>query len=915
MSIKIRIPRSSSTGVGRFLPQDAVLRAGVAIFLIAAVVVTGVFTFYWVKYARIVDRRLSGPIFDNTAKIYGAPEVVRVGERISGDEIAEELQRAGYSQEGARTVSRIGVYRLEDSGIGIEPGPESYHGPGEAELRIEKGKISDILAGGQRLGSYELEPQLVTALSTQQRSKRQVVKYQDIPKVMREAVLSIEDRRFFQHGGVNYFRLAEATLVDLREGRHEQGGSTITMQVARMFFLSPQKTIHRKLVEMLISIELEQRFSKEQIFEFYANQVDLGQRGSFAIHGFAEAAHAFFNKDLQAITLPEAALLAGLIQRPSYLSPYRHPERALDRRNMVLDAMVENHAITREQAERAKAAPLKLAPMNVEASDAPYFVDLVKDTLTSHFSDQELTEGNYHVYSTLDPDLQKDAAQAVAEGLKDVDAKLLKLRTRRIRIGKGRKAKWETRVVPGPQAQVALVAMDPHTGHILALVGGRNYAFSQLDHAIAKRPTGSIFKPFVYAAAINTALTGGIPPASVAAAQANSTVATPGGDNTASATPAAASSAPAPAANTPPAAPAAVPTAPLVVTPVTLINDEPTTFSYGDQIYEPRNYKDEYHGQITARYALALSLNNATVALAQLVGYDKVADLARAAGINSVQPTPAMALGAYDATPLEMASAYTVFANGGVKLSSVLINSVRNSSGKVLASYQPEQKPVLDPRVAYVMTNMMEGVLNFGTAYGVRAAGFNAPAAGKTGTSHDAWFAGYTSDLLCIVWVGYDDYSDIRLSGAEIAAPMWTDFMKRAVKLPEYRDVSDFEQPTGVVNVQLDKVTNALATSTCPNDYVAAFIAGTEPTETCDQALGEHRGFLARILGLGAKPTAPPPVVGQPNTAQTGQQAAGSQNQAATDPKKKKGLFGKIVGIFKEDDKPSAPSPPPAQPH
>ena len=913
MSIRIRIPRSSSTGIGRFLPQDAVLRAGVAIFVIAAVVVTGVFTFYWVKYARIVDRRLSGPIFDNTAKIYGAPEVVHVGERISSDEIAAELQRAGYSQDGARTVSRIGVYRLEDNGIGIEPGPESYHGPGEAELRIDKDKIGNILAGGHQVGSYELEPQLITALSTQQRSKRQVVKYQDIPKIMREAVFSIEDRRFFQHGGVNYFRLLEAALVDLREGRHEQGGSTITMQVARMFFLTPQKTFHRKLVEMLISIELEQRFSKEQIFEFYANQVDLGQRGSFAIHGFAEAAHAFFNKDLQAITLPEAALLAGLIQRPSYLSPYRHPERALDRRNIVLDAMVENHAITREQAERAKAAPLKLAPMNVEASDAPYFVDLVKDALTSHFSDQELTGGNYHVYSTLDPDLQRDAAQSVAEGLKDVDAKLLKLRTRRIRIGKGRRAKWETKVLPGPQAQVALVALDPHTGHVLALVGGRNYAFSQLDHAVAKRPTGSIFKPFVYAAAINTALTGGIPPANLAAAQANSTVAAPGGDTAATAAPAAATSAAPPAA--PPATAAPVPTAPLVVTPVTLINDEPTTFSYGDQIYEPRNYKDEYHGQVTARYALALSLNNATVALAQLVGYDKVADLARAAGITSVQPTPAMALGAYDATPLEMASAYTVFANGGVKLSSVLINSVRNSSGKVLANYQADQKPVLDPRVAYVMTNMMEGVLNFGTAYGVRAAGFNAPAAGKTGTSHDAWFAGYTSDLLCIVWVGYDDYSDIRLSGAEIAAPMWTDFMKRAVKLPEYREVSDFEQPTGVVNVQLDKVTNALATSTCPNDYVAAFIAGTEPTETCDQALNDHRGFLARILGLGAKPAPPPPVVGLPNTAQSGQQATGSPAQANTDPKKKKGLFGKIVGIFKEDDKPSAPSPPPAQPH
>jgi len=886
-----------------------VLRAGLAIFLFMAVAVAGVFTFYWVKYARIVDRRLSGPIFDNTAKIYGAPEVIRVGERITTSEIATELQRAGYSEEGAKAVSRVGNYRLERGGIAIEPGPESYHGAGEAEVRLKEGRISNIMAGGNQVGGYELEPQLVTALYTQQRSKQQVVKYQDIPKVMREAVLSIEDRRFFQHGGVNYFRLLEAALVDLREGRHEQGGSTITMQVARMFFLNPQKTFRRKLIEMLISIELENRFTKEQIFEFYANQVDLGQRGSFAIHGFGEASHAFFNKDLQAITLPEAALLAGLIQRPSYLSPYRHPERALDRRNLVLDSMVETHAITRADAERAKAAQLKLAPLNVEASDAPYFVDLVKDNLSSHFSEQELAEANYHVFSTLDPDLQREAAQAVAEGLKVTDAKLLKLRTKRIKIGKGKKAKYETRVLPGPEAQVAMVAMDPHTGHVLALVGGRNYAFSQLDHAMSKRPTGSIFKPFVYAAALNTALTGGVPPANLAAAAANSTVSAPPSTTT-SGTPQPASATAAPAPD-----PAAVPTAPVVITPVTLVNDEPTTFSYGDQIYEPRNYKDEYHGQVTARYALALSLNNATVALAQMVGYDKVAELARAAGITAVKATPAAALGAYDATPLEMASAYTVFANGGVKLSPVLINSVRNAKGEVLASYQSQQQPVLDARVAYLMTNMMEGVLNFGTAYGVRSAGFNAPAAGKTGTSHDAWFAGYTSDLLCIVWVGYDDYSDIRLSGAELAAPIWTDFMKRAVALPQYRDVSDFEQPTGVVNVQLDKVTNALATSTCPNDYVAAFIAGTEPTETCDQAMGEHRGILARILGLGGPKPLPPLPPGQPATAQPGQPVAGAQPQPEADPKKKKGLFGKIVGIFKEDDKPTAPSPPPSQPH
>jgi penicillin-binding protein 1B len=413
-----------------------------------------------------------------------------------------------------------------------------------------------------------------------------------------------------------------------------------------------------------------------------------------------------------------------------------------------------------------------------------------------------------------------------------------------VRVGKN---KYETTVAPGPDAQVALVAMDPHTGEVLALVGGRNYAFSQLDHAVANRPTGSIFKPFVYAAAINTGLDGSNP----------------------------------------------------VFTPATMIMDEPTTFPYGDQIYEPRNYEEKYFGQVTAGFALAHSLNNATVKLAEEVGYDKVADLARAAGISSVKPTPAMALGSYDATPLEMASAYTVFSNSGVKISPTLVTSVRTATGDAVLDFHSDRKAVLDPRVAYVMTNMMEGVLNFGTAYGVRAGGFTAPAAGKTGSSHDGWFAGYTSNLLCIVWVGFDDYSDLHLSGSQTAAPIWAEFMKKAIDLPEYSGVKPFTQPNGVVDVQLDKATNLLATPACPDDYSVAFLTGTEPGQTCDQQ--GVKGFFSRVFGLGTQKPLPP--------ATTGQQPAAAQS---ADPQKKKGILGKIGDIFR-DDKSSNPSSKPSK--
>ncbi len=848
MAIKLKIPKSKSpqTGGSRFLPRDPLIRTALIVFLVLAVTVGGVFSYYYVKYDRIIDARFKGQVFSNSAKIYAIPRSVRVGEKIDSKEIASQLRQAGYSDKDGDSV--MGSYRLLKGGIEVDPGSQSYHSPEPATIHVTDGQVDSITAKSGGLDAYELEPQLITSLfDAEQRSKRKVVKYNDMPKILVDAVVAIEDRRFFTHNGVNFLRMAEATWIDVTRQRHEQGGSTLTMQLSRGFFLSPEKTVKRKLIEMLIALELEQKFSKQQIFEFYGNWVDLGQRGSFSISGFAEASRDYFNKDLKDITLPEAALLAGIIQRPSYLSPYRHPERALERRNLVLDSMVETHAISPSDAEKAKAVPLKLAPPNVEASDAPYFVDLVRDTLISKLDERQMNDQTYRIYTTLDPDLQKAAAQAVEIGMKLVDDQVTKQRTKRVKVG----SKYETKVQPGPQAQVAMVVLDPHTGEVLALVGGRNYAVSQLDHANAKRPTGSIFKPFVYAAAVNTALDGSNP----------------------------------------------------VFTPASIVSDQPSTFAYGDQIYEPRNYKEEYHGDVTARYALAMSLNNATVKLAEEVGYDKVAELAKAAGISSVKATPAMALGAYDATPLDMAAAYTAFANSGVRISPTMINSVRSANGDIIMDFKPEQRQVLDPRIAYVMTDMMESVLNFGTAFEVRQRGFTSPAAGKTGTSHDGWFAGYTSNLLCIVWVGYDDYSDIRLSGAQTAAPIWAEFMKKAVALPQYSNVKDFTQPPGVVDVQLDKTTNLLATPACPETYNAAFVVGTEPSTTCEQGTGA-KGIFSRIFGLGSDKALPPPAAAQPGVATA---APGGE----PDPKKKKGILGKIAGIFKDDKTADPPPKPP----
>jgi len=420
--------------------------------------------------------------------------------------------------------------------------------------------------------------------------------------------------------------------------------------------------------------------------------------------------------------------------------------------------------------------------------------------------------------------------------------------------------------------QVALVALNPHTGQVLALVGGRDYGKSQLDHAIANRPTGSIFKPIVYAAAFNTSLAG---------VQLTNSDGLSG-----------------------------------IFTQSTILEDEPTTFTFGNnQTYSPRNFENVFMGPVTARTALQHSLNNATISLAQMVGYDNVAALAREAGITSVEPTPAMAIGAYGATPLEMAGVYTIFANNGVKIDPWLLASIHSENGDVMDEYTPVSKPVLDPRVAFLTTALMENVIDHGTGEVVRAMGFTAPAAGKTGTSHDAWFAGFTSNLICVVWVGNDDYSDINIEGAHAAAPIWADFMKRAVALPEYSDTKPFEPPPGVVQVLLDKNTNLLADASCPDDYTGAFLVGTQPMDSCDHAFGNQRNIFQKIFGIGGKPSGPAVTQSPSGTAQP---SAGVQQQTRvivpspaqpTQPeqqqqkkKKKRGFWGRLLGLHPKDD-------------
>ena len=820
----------------------ALLGTAVVLLLVAA----GIGTYYWISYGRMIDLRLSGHVQQTTARIYAAPMRIYTGETFSVSDMANHLQRAGYSELDVSGTP--GRYVLHGNEIEIRPSSDSYFGAKNrlvvdfSGTQIQKIRSMDT---GAALDSAELEPELLTSLFDNSREKRRAISYNDIPKVLRDAVLSVEDRRFFEHPGFDLIRILGAAWADLRHGARVQGGSTISMQVARSFFFNTDRTWRRKVAETVVALELERRFNKQQIFELYANEIYLGNRGSFAIHGFGEASLAYFNKDLREVTLPEAAFLAGIIHAPNrYSTSERRPDRAVEARDRALLSMSENGAITAEQAQDAKKTPLQIVGGGLEGSTAPYFVDMVKDHLLDRFSEADLLSQSFRVYTTLDPELQRAASEAMDIGAKNIDGQLAR-----------RYARWRKEGQPAPQAQIAMVVLDPHTGEIKALIGGRDYGESQLNHILSRRQPGSAFKPFVYAAAFEGGVDGVQP----------------------------------------------------IITPATTVMDEPTTFDFDGKEYTPNNYGEKFHGQVTVREALTYSLNVATVKVAELVGYTRVTDMAHQFGLDpTIQPTPSVALGAYEMTPLEVAAGYTILANEGVRTEPMFIRNVVNAQGESLEQNEIRSRRALDPRVAYLVTSMMEDVIDHGTGATVRARGFDAPAAGKTGTSRDGWFAGYTSNLLAIVWVGFDDNRDLGLSGANAPAPIWADFMKRAVSLPAYRNVQPFEMPEGVTKVTIDPESLALATPECPVTREEVYIHGTEPTEFCPLHGGHVASdsppgsWLSHVFGgnkAKGDDAAPPPAPGSSSARPSSTPPASADNQQP-EGENKKGVLKRIFGIF-----------------
>jgi penicillin-binding protein 1A len=595
------------------------------------------------------------------------------------------------------------------------------------------------------------------------RENRQIVALTDVPPSLRQAVLAIEDERFYTHRGVDLRGIARALWRNLREGQLVEGGSTITQQLARNLFLTQERAISRKVAEILLALEIERRLTKDEILERYLNQVYFGQ----GAYGVEMAARVYFGKSVKDVTLPEAALLAGLIRGPSIYSPYRAFALAKTRQEIVLGRMASLGMITARDAAAARRARIILAPPSnaLAGIRAPYYVSFILTRLLETYGEDLVYQGGLRVYTTLDTRLQALAEKAVRAGIESAKRRRLNAE------------------------QAALVALDTDTGAIRAMIGGVDFASSQFNRAWqAQRQPGSAFKIFVYSTAIARG-----------------------------------------------------------VTTTRLLDDSPITYKIpGAEDWSPKNYDKKFSGLVTVRRALERSINVPAAKLLNELGPAQVIETARAMGIESpLQPHLSLALGSADVTPLEMARAAATLASGGLRVQPLAILKVTDTRGKVLEEHRPSRAVGLTPEVAYIMTDLLRGVIERGTG---TAAAIGRPAAGKTGTTDDyrnAWFIGYTRQLATAVWVGNDDNTPMRrVVGGMVPAEIWAAFMRPAMApLPAL----DWPVPDGVVVTTVCAGSWQLATPDCPHPRREVFTRDTVPT-TYDVAPDRAAGLDGAAL-------------------------------------------------------------------
>jgi penicillin-binding protein 1B len=706
--------------------------------------------------------------------VYAAAQPLIAGVHVRRVELAGTLARLKYAESRA-TPTAPGQYRRAGNAWDIYLRGGAGVAAQLVRLEVHDERITRVTRDGHDIGAAALEPEILASADDRPGEEHRPVRLGDVPLVLLNAVLAAEDHRFFEHGGVDVRGMLRAAWTNFRAGRVMQGGSTITQQLIKNRLLNARRTYVRKLREAWLATLLEWRYSKQQILEAYLNEVYLGQRAGLAVRGVGAAARVYFRKEIHQLTPAEAALVAGMVRAPNSYSPVINPERARARRDVVLVRMHELGTLSAADFDAARAQPVRVPPAATTGQPAPYFTDYVRLELEQRYGDVGEIAG-VSILTTLDLSLQRFAEAAVVRGLDRLETRLPRLR----------------REEPGRRLQAAFVALDPGTGEIRALVGGRDYQTSQYNRAAsARRQPGSAFKPIVYLTALRAR-----------------------GD-----------------------APA--------LTAASIVEDTPLTLTVGRDTWSPRNYNDRYEGRVSVRRALEQSLNAATIRVAETVGMPAVVETARLLGFTGdLAPVPAAALGAYEATPLELARTYLPLVNGGVRPPGVIaVRTVRDRDGTLDPAETVQPSAVLTPAEAYLITSLLEGVMASGTGASARTLGVRGAVAGKTGTTNegrDAWFVGYTPRLLALVWVGYDGAEAHGLSGAEAALPIWADFMQQA--LDAYPQPA-FTVPGGIAFADVDATNGQLANRFCPTVARETFLAGTEPPP-CQ----EHGGVGDQIL-------------------------------------------------------------------
>jgi len=738
--------------------RGGLLLCGVVLCLIAGL---GVYGAYLATFLELPKGEDHPPL-----RLYTAPFQLTPGLSMTTARLPERLQRLGYRAVSG-PVTSPGDYQLtaESLTIYLQAQPENLTKASVVTLELDQGVVTQVLSEPDQSPIYPvfLEPELISGLRGASRQVREWIPLAHIPSRMIDAVLAVEDRRFYSHIGVDPIAVGRAIWRNLTKGGVVQGGSTITQQLAKNLFYSPQRTFVRKVKEALAALVLETKYRKQDILESYLNEIYLGQAGFVSIYGVGEASHRYFGKSLDELTTGEIAMIAGLIKGPNTYAPTKNVALARQRRDVVLRLLRDQGYLTEEEWSRAVNRPVRVVPPDDVLADAPYFVDTVLKQVEEAIG-APLPEG-LRIDSTLDPLVQQAAAEALENGL----AKLERA--------------YPTLKGPEQLLQGAVLVLEPSTGAILALVGGRDYRVSQFNRAVqAHRQAGSLFKPFVYLAAFEASREGHEPH----------------------------------------------------LTPASLIADEPVTFESENGTWSPQNYDHQFRGNVTVRTALEQSLNVPAVRVAKAVGTKPILDVIRQLGVTTALPKDlSVALGSPTVSLLDMSSAYGTIANGGIWVRPTSLRATSDREGTALWNAAPDRRQAVSPQAAYLVTSLLEGVISRGTARKAKVLDLTGAIAGKTGTTdgyRDAWFIGYSADVVIGVWVGFDDERSIRLTGTQAALPIWIDIAKRIV--PAH--APPFVPPSGVIVRAIDPKTEQLATSQCPEQVEEVFIEGTEPTVYCE---------------------------------------------------------------------------------